>query len=53
MAYWVKIIGTTEEYWCGIQHKEQDATLVQSHHQHFVVYGDQAAYEERYVQINE
>ena len=41
LQYWVKIIGDTEEYWCGVKHRGEDKQLLQQHHANFAKYGDE------------
>jgi len=48
LQYWVKIVGDTEEYWCGIQHEWEDKKLLQAHHKDFAKYGDEADLQARY-----
>lgn len=45
IQYLMKIIAETEDYWCGIQHKKSDGFSPPSHHDHFIKYGDEEAYE--------
>jgi len=47
-AYWVKIAGETEKYWCGIKHRNQDGFHEPEHHQEFVDYGDKRQFMQRY-----
>lgn len=44
LQYWVKIIGETEKYWCGIQHRNKEGFVVPAHHAEFIPYGDEEAY---------
>lgn len=46
MAYGVEIAGRTEDYWCGIKHQSNDTFLQPQHHEVFIEYGDQEAYEQ-------
>jgi hypothetical protein len=41
MAYWVKIAGETESYWCNIQHQKDKNFNVPNHHKDFAEYGDE------------
>ncbi len=40
MAYWVKIAGETEKYWCGIKHNKTKNFIAPAHHQHFAEYNN-------------
>ncbi|MGC9472000.1 MAG: hypothetical protein ACP5D1_10690 [Bacteroidales bacterium] len=44
LQYWVKIIGETEKYWCGIRHGEREGFVSPAHHEKFIPYGDEEAY---------
>jgi len=47
-AYWVKIAGETERYWCGIQHQRVDNFVFQEHQRDFARYGDQEDFKGKY-----
>lgn len=50
-AYMVAIAGKTEEYWCGIKHKQSKDYKEPEHHKNFAKYGDKKAYEEKYCKL--
>lgn len=43
-SYMTVIAGRTEEYWCGIKHRAEDGFTAPAHHQNFLEYGDEEAY---------
>ncbi len=43
-AYFVRIAGDTEKYWCGIMHKKDDGFIPQPHHKDFLPYDDEEAF---------
>lgn len=45
-AYFVRIAGDTEKYWCGIKHKEGNGYVNQPHQKDFLPYGDKEAYDD-------
>jgi hypothetical protein len=45
-AYFVKIAGDTEKYWCGIKHQETAGFIPQPHQKDFLPYGDEQAYKD-------
>lgn len=45
-AYFVKIAGDTEKYWCGIKHKSGGDFIEQPHQKDFLEYGDEKAYDD-------
>ncbi len=47
-AYWVKIAGETERYWCGIQHQEGGGFIVQEHQKDFARFNDKSDFERKY-----
>lgn len=47
-AYWTAIAGRTEQYWCGIMHKNSPGFKAPKHHEKFVKYGDAKAFKKRY-----
>ncbi|MFW0862170.1 MAG: hypothetical protein ACKKL6_01135 [Candidatus Komeilibacteria bacterium] len=47
-AYWVKIAGETEKYWCGIKHKPSANFHEPAHHSELVDYGDEQQFIEQY-----
>ena len=48
MAYWVRIVGETESYWCGIKHKPSDVFKEPEHHKDFVDYDDEKQFVDEY-----
>ena len=48
VAYVGRIAGDTEDYWCGIKHKSFTGFVEAPHQKHFVPYGDEKAFHERY-----
>ena len=48
------IAGTTELYWCGIRHKQENNFHEQQHHKdfNFSKYGDKKAFEKKYCKLN-
>ena len=48
MNYAVKIVGKTEEYWCGIKHKKYKDFIEPEHHKNFTEYGDEKGFKEKY-----
>ena len=48
IQYWVKIVGETEAYWCGIQHQKSDNFLPPPHHKNFSKYDDEKGFKEKY-----
>ncbi len=48
IQYWVKIIGETEHYWCGIQHKKDDNLISPPHHKKFSKYEDEDDFKKKY-----
>ena len=48
MAYWVRIAGDTEQYWCGIKHKTGSGFHEPTHHENFVEFGDEEQFVEKY-----
>ena len=47
-AYWVRIGGETERYWCGIMHKKNKNFIAPDHHKDFTKYGDEKEFREKY-----
>ncbi len=47
-AYWVRIAGETERYWCGIQHQRTPNFVFQPHQESFAPYGDKDSFEQKY-----
>ena len=45
-AYAVQVAAETEKYWCGIKHQNDPSFKVPRHHQEFIDYGDEKAYNE-------
>ncbi len=45
-AYFVRIAGDTEKYWCAIKHSEGNGSVPQPHQKDFLPYGDEQAYKE-------
>lgn len=43
-AYYTRIAGDTERYWCGIKHKKRPGFIPPKHHKNFLEYGDSKAY---------
>lgn len=48
VAYVGKVAGDTEDYWCGIKHKSFPGYVEAPHQAHYVAYGDEKAFHERY-----
>ncbi|MBL7021837.1 hypothetical protein ISR92_00715 [Patescibacteria group bacterium] len=48
MAYWVRIAGETEKYWCGIKHGSVNGFKEPEHHEGFVNYGDEQEFIRQY-----
>ncbi len=44
LQYWVKIVGETEKYWCGIMHKEDKNFNAPPHHAEFISYDNKEEY---------
>jgi len=49
LQYIVRIVGETERYWCGIQHKQKEGFNAPAHHEGFVAYGDEDQFKRAYV----
>ena len=49
VGYAVAIAGATEKYWCGIKHQPEKNFHVPAHQRNFVEFGDQKAFEEKYI----
>ena len=47
-AYWVKIAGETERYWCGIKHKAGNGFVEPEHQKEFAEYGNKEEFLEKY-----
>lgn len=43
-AYFVKIAGDTEAYWCGVKHQTGGGFVEQPHQKDFLEYGDEEAF---------
>ncbi len=48
MAYWVRIAGETERYWCGIKHNSKKGFIKQAHQENFVEFGDEQQFIKQY-----
>ncbi|MFC1663328.1 hypothetical protein ACFL04_04180 [Patescibacteria group bacterium] len=48
LLYAADIAGKTEQYWCGIRHREHGDYKAPEHHQNFVDYGNEQQFKERY-----
>ena len=48
LQYWVKIVGETEAYWCGIQHQKDPKFVPPKHHEDFIEYGDKDGFDKFY-----
>ena len=48
LQYWVKIVGETEAFWCGIQHKKDPNFKVPKHHESFAEYDNKEDFENKY-----
>ena len=48
IRYWARIVGDTERYWCGIQHKEEPYFAIPKHQMNFSKYGDEADFKKKY-----
>ena len=48
LQYWVKVVGETEKYWCGIKHREGGTFHAPPHHPELAEYGDEEEYIRRY-----
>ena len=48
VAYWVKIAGETEKYWCGIKHKKSENFKEPEHHKNFAEYDDVEDFKRKY-----
>jgi len=46
--YWVKMAGETENYWCGIKHKENPGFIEPAHHKEFAKYNDAVDFNNKY-----
>jgi hypothetical protein len=47
--YWMKIFGTTEKYWCAIQHEKAGDFVPPGHHGEFVAYNDREGLQKEYL----
>lgn len=45
LHYASAVAGETERYWCAIKHQAVEGFIPPAHHQDFIEYGDQAAFE--------
>ncbi len=48
LAYASEIAAQTEKYWCGIKHQNVNNFIQPKHHEHFIDYGDEKAFIEKY-----
>lgn len=46
IMYTMRIAGETERYWCGIKHRDDPNFTPPPHHQFFLPYGDERAFNE-------
>jgi len=49
LQYIVRIVGETERYWCGIQHKQKEGFIAPPHHAGFVEYDNEEQFREVYL----
>jgi len=47
-AYVSEIGARTEEYWCGVQHAKERKFVEPKHHENFLPYGDEEAFNTEY-----
>lgn len=54
IAYWREIAASTEQYWCGIKHKNNPNFIPQEHQEkmNFAEYGDESDFKKKYPEIN-
>ena len=48
LKYMTEIAARTEQYWCGIMHKQTKNFHAPDHHKNFVKYGDEKEFKKRY-----
>ena len=48
LAYWARIAGDTETYWCGIRHEQEGDYAEPARHKNYPAHGDEAAFEAVY-----
>jgi len=48
-GYWTAIAGQTEQYWCGIMHKQSRGFHSPEHHKDFAKYGDKEEFIDKYI----
>ncbi len=46
--YWQEVIARTEQYWCGIKHKESKTFIPPKHHKNFAKYNNYKDLKEKY-----
>lgn len=51
IRYWGAIAGTTEHYWCGIQHKKRPGFIAPEYQKDFSVYGDKEDFKKKYCKL--
>lgn len=44
LRYAVEIAAKTEQYWCGIKHKNDNIFIESEHHKNFLEHGDEVEY---------
>jgi hypothetical protein len=47
-AYFVRVAGDTENYWCGIKHKQSKDFKEPEHHKNFLEYNNKKEFEMKY-----